>query len=339
VNAPWPTVVFSFDPSVHLLGLTVRAETVATAFALLAGIVWAGVIAGRTTIGEVGVTVAPVRLADEDDSPRDEAAEDWSEDDLGDADEADDEEPPDPASTLRRDDLLFIVLGAIPGAVLLGRIGYGLLHLDWYGPNPRLLLDLSAGSGELTLAVLGGTLTGIYVAALLDAPVSRWLHVAIRPLLLALVLAKLGQVLGGSGQGSFVLDGSVPTFAFVGAGPWGSPGPAIAAVPSQVYEALVTLLVLVAVGLLGALTPLRAPDGRLFAVGLGLWAFGRGLVATSWRDGAVVGTLKAEQVICLAVAAVAFSAATAVWAWGHVSAGQRKGDAGGTNPVRPAAGP
>jgi len=61
---------------------------------------------------------------------------------------------------MRRDDLLFIVLGVLPGAVVLGRVGYGLLHADWYAPDWRQLLDPSTGSVELTGAVAGGRSPG-----------------------------------------------------------------------------------------------------------------------------------------------------------------------------------
>jgi hypothetical protein len=69
--------------------------------------------------------------------------------------------------------------------------------------------------------------------------------------------------------------------------------------------------VLVLVALLGWRTGLRRADGRLFAVGLAAWALGRALVATTWRDEAVLGPLKGEQLISLAVAAVAAGAALA----------------------------
>jgi hypothetical protein len=65
------------------------------------------------------------------------------------------------------------------------------------------------------------------------------------------------------------------------------------------------------VALLGRRTGLRRADGRLFAVGLATWALGRALVATTWRDEAVLGPLKAGQLICLVVAAVAVGAALA----------------------------
>ena len=61
--------------------------------------------------------------------------------------------------------------------------------------------------------------------------------------------------------------------------------------------------VLLLVIALARLTPLRRADGRLYAVGLGLWALGRGFVASTWRDPDVLGQLNAEQLICLVVAA------------------------------------
>jgi hypothetical protein len=44
-------------------------------------------------------------------------------------------------------------------------------------------------------------------------------------------------------------------------------------------------------------------------VGLGLWALGRGLVASTWRDPVVLAGLNAGQLICLGVAAAMFGAA------------------------------
>ncbi len=266
-------VTFDFDPYLHLGERAIRWETLAIAAAVLLGIVVAALLAGRTSGDE--------EQSGEGDPPEQEREASWH---------------------LRRDDLLFILLGAVPGAVVLGRLGYGLLHVDYYGGNWRALLDPGQGSLELTLAVVGGTLTGIYVAALLDAPVGRWLHLTIGPLLLVLGLGKAGQALGGSGQGSAV-DLTWAT-AYLPPGPWGSPGAEIPAHPSQLYEAAATGIVLLVVVALARLTPLRRADGRLYAVGIGLWAFARGLVASTWRDPDAVGPLSAEQVIDLAVAAI-----------------------------------
>ena len=277
---PLAVIVFDFDPYLRLGDRAIRWETLGIAFAVLVGLVAVALVAGRTPARAV--------LIGEEEPPEEEREGPWH---------------------LRRDDLLFIVLGAVPGAVVLGRLGYGLLHVDYYGGQWRALLDPAQGGMELALAVVGGTLTAIYVAALLDAPVGRWLHVAIAPLLLVLALGKAAQALGGSGQGA-PLDAAWAT-AYLPPGPWGSVGAEIPAHPAQLYEAAMTLAVLLLVLLLARLTPLRRADGRLYAVGLGLWAIGRGVVAGSWRDAPVLGSLNAEQLICAAVAIAALGLAAA----------------------------
>jgi len=273
-------LAFGFDPSVHVGDLVVRWQTLGIALAVLAGLAWGALIAGRTP------AFGPWMREDPDDG--DGSGGIWH---------------------LRRDDLLFIVLGVLPGAVIFGRLGYGLLHADWYSRDWHLLLDPAGGSLELTGAVVGGTLTGIYVAALLDAPVGRWLHVAIRPLLLALAVGKAAEVLGGAGQGALVPDGSGLAMAFAGPGPWGSPGAELPAIPAQLLEAGMATGVLLLVGVLGWRSSLRRADGRLFALGLAVWALGRAAVAETWRDAAVLGPLNAEQLICLVVATVTGGAA------------------------------
>ena len=274
-------LAFGFDASFHIGGLVVRWQTVGLAVAALAGLAWCALIAGRTPAFETLIGESPDASG---------SGDTWH---------------------MRRDDLLFIILGALPGAVILGRLGYGLLHADWYARDWRQLLDPAGGSLELTGAVVGGTLTAIYVAALLDAPVGRWLHVAIRPVLLVLAVGKAAEVLGGGGQGVLVADGAWLATAYAGPGPWGSPGAELPAVPAQLLEAAMAAGVLVLVTMLGWRSSLRRADGRLFAVGIAAWALGRALVATTWRDETVLGSLKAEQLICLVVAAVASGATLA----------------------------
>jgi phosphatidylglycerol:prolipoprotein diacylglycerol transferase len=205
-----------------------------------------------------------------------------------------------------RDDMLFIVLGVIPGAVLGGRLTYVLVHLDYYRANPPLIVDPSSGGLALSGAVVLGALTGIYVAGLLDAPIGRWLDVAAVALVVGLGLGKLAQVLGGSGQGA-VSSVSWAT-AYLGPGPWGVLGPDLPAQPSQVYEALgdgVLLLVLLG---LGRLRAFRGGQGRRFAVALGGWAVIRFGVAFTWRDATVAGGLRAEQLVDLGILLIALVA-------------------------------
>jgi prolipoprotein diacylglyceryltransferase len=202
---------------------------------------------------------------------------------------------------LRADDLIFIVLGIVPGAVIGGRLGYVFLHPGFFAARPGAIVDPAVGSLELGLAVVGGGLTGGIVAALLQGPVGRWLHISALPALLVLGAGKLALVLGGRGQGQ-PWDGSWAT-AFSGPGPWGSLGPEIPAHPSQAYEGFATLLVLLAMMAILALPGLRRPDGRAFLIAIGLWAIVRGIAAMTWRDPIVFGPLRAEQIIDLAIVA------------------------------------
>ncbi|MHB8460708.1 MAG: prolipoprotein diacylglyceryl transferase family protein [Candidatus Limnocylindrales bacterium] len=268
---PIAAIVLDFDPILRFGGYGVRWETLGIAGSVLVGILLAAVIAGRTAV----------------DGP---ATPAWARGDR---------------ARLRRDDLLFIVLGAVPGAAVGGRIGYVLLHRDFYAANSSTILDPGQGSLELSLALVGATITGAYVARLLDAPVGRWLHAAVVPVFLTIGLGELARVLGGSGQGASS-DASW-ALAYGGAGPWGSLGPAIPAHPAQVYGAIVAGLVLVVVGLLTALGGFRARDGSVFLFALLIWALGRAVVSVTWRDDPLLGPLPAGGALALGVASVALA--------------------------------
>ena len=228
------------------------------------------------------------------------------------------------ARRLRRDDLILIAFGAVPGAVIGGRLGYGLIHLDYYRTDLNALFDPGRGGMELTLALLLGSLTAISVARLLAAPIGRWLGVAAVPLLVALGLGKLTMVLGGAGQGLYS-DASYATL-YVRPGPWGSANADLAAVPSQALEGTLVLAVVVAVLVVPFLLRLRFPErriivrpalaprrhwamltgGRRFLTVLGLWAVARFVAVFTWRDAHVLGPLAAEQIILIAVLVLAF---------------------------------
>ena len=226
---------------------------------------------------------------------------------------------------LRLDDLLFIVLGILPGAVVGGRLMYALDFLPYYQAHPLALVDPGQGGLSLLGAVVGGTVTGAYIAGLLDSA-SRWLDVASTSLLLALGLGKLAMVLDGAGQGQF-WAGSWAV-AYVGTGAWISPSAQIPAQPTQVYEGLWSLvgigvvLAFHAGPLLGRLPerirqagtwasnreslgePVargRLRFGYLFLLALAWWLVGRIGIAFLWRDDPVLGPLDMEQVGAVAV--------------------------------------
>ena len=289
-------VSFDFSPSTSILGLSVRLETLA-----LAGVVFVVLVLAALGSGRSKVLVANA-----------------------------DGEVLDAGPRLRRDDLILIAFGAVPGAVVGGRLGYGLIHFDYYSSDPRALFDPGQGGFELTLAVALGTLTAVAVARLLAAPVGRWLGVAALPVMLGLGLGKLGMALGGVGQGAY-WDGSWAT-TYAGSGPWGSDNPSYAAIPSQLIEGGAVLAAVVLLLILPFLIRLRLRrSGRLahpglapkremrFLIGRGryltaltLWALVRLFVASTWRDARVLGPLVAEQLVVILLAMAVFFGLPAV---------------------------
>jgi phosphatidylglycerol:prolipoprotein diacylglycerol transferase len=252
-------ITLAFDPVLRLGDLEVRVATVALAGILLAGLLLAARI-GRLT-PQPGPYV--------------------------------------PAPPLRLDDIPFLVLGIVPGAVIGGRLEYVLIHFDYYAANPAAIVDPGQGSLALGLAVAGGVLGGVFIARLAGAPASRWMHATVLPLLFVLAAGKLASVLAGDGQG-LPSDAAWAT-AYAGPGPWGSLAPEVPSHPSQVYEAIATTLVVVLVGLALRFGAFARRDGSVLLAGLALWALGRGIVAFTWRDVTVAGLFRAEHLVLAAI--------------------------------------
>jgi phosphatidylglycerol---prolipoprotein diacylglyceryl transferase len=208
-----------------------------------------------------------------------------------------------PAPGLRADDLIFIVVGAVPGAIIGGRLGYVLVHLDYYRGHAAAIVDPTQGGLELTLAVPLGILTGALIARLVGAPVTRWMHAVALPLLFVLAAGKLVGVLGANGQGSAT---DLPwAIAYLGPGPWDSLAAEIPSHPAQVYEAILGLVTIIGLAAASRLEFVSRRDGAALYAALGLWAIGRFVIAFTWRDPVVAGPLRAEQILLLLVAIVA----------------------------------
>jgi phosphatidylglycerol:prolipoprotein diacylglycerol transferase len=208
-----------------------------------------------------------------------------------------------PAPGLRIDDLVFIVVGSVPGAIVGGRLGYVLDHLDYYRANPAAILDPGQGGLTLTLAVPLGILTGGLIARLLGAPVGRWLHALALPLLFVLAAGKLVGVLGATGQGA---PSDLPwATTYEGPGPWGSLGVAIPSHPAQVYEAVLVGGAIVALAVVSRVEFIARRDGAAMFAALALWAVARFMVASTWRDPIVAGPLRMEQLLDIGVLLIA----------------------------------
>jgi phosphatidylglycerol:prolipoprotein diacylglycerol transferase len=255
-------IALSFDPILRIGDLEVRVATVVLAAILLAGLL----LAAR--IGRLTPQVSPFV----------------------------------PPPSLRPDDLPFLVLGIVPGAVIGARLDYVLIHLDYYAAHPAEIVDPAQGGLALGFAVVGGILGGVAIARLVGAPANRWMHASVLPLLFVLAAGKLATVLAGEGQGA-PSDLAWAT-AYHGPGPWASLAPEIPSHPSQVYEAISTTIVLALVSLAFRIGAFGRRDGSALLAGVALWALGRAIVVFTWRDAAVAGPFRAEQLV-LAVVIVA----------------------------------
>jgi len=208
-----------------------------------------------------------------------------------------------PPPGLSPGDLVVMSVAAIPAIVVGGRFGYVLDHLDFYRANPDAVLDPTQGALTLTLAVPLGLLSGGLIGRLIDAPVGRWMHAIALPLLFLLGAGKLIGVLGATGQG---LPSDLPwATAYEGPGPWSSLAPGLPSHPAQVYEAIGVGLALVLVSLASRLDPIERRQGAALFVALALWAIVRIVVGGWWRDPAVLGPLRTEQLLALVVLIVA----------------------------------
>ena len=252
-------IILAFDPVVRFGGLEVRAQTVLLALIFLAGLLLAARIGHLTP--QPGPYVPP---------------------------------PP-----LRPDDIPFLVLGIVPGAVIGGRLEYVLVHLDFYLANPSAIVDPGQGGLGLALAVAGGALGGLVIGRLVGAPTGRWMHALVLPLLFVLAAGKLTSVLAGEGQG-LPTDLSWAT-SYDGPGAWASLAPEVASHPSQVYEAIATTVVILLVGFGHWLGAFGRRNGAAFLAGIALWGIGRAAVAFTWRDAPVLGPFLAEHLVLAVV--------------------------------------
>jgi phosphatidylglycerol:prolipoprotein diacylglycerol transferase len=209
-----------------------------------------------------------------------------------------------PPPGLRPGDLVLMALAGVPGAILGGRLGYVLDHLDFYRANPEASIDPAQGALTLTLAVPLGLLTGGLIGRLIGAPVGRWMHAVALPLLFVLGAGKLVGVLGATGQG---LPSDLPwATAYAGPGPWGSLAPELPSHPAQVYEAIAVGFAMLGVAALARVQPFARRNGATLFAALALWAICRVAVGFAWRDLTVVGPLRVEQLLGLIVLVIAF---------------------------------
>lgn len=185
------------------------------------------------------------------------------------------------------------VYPALAGALIGGRLWYGLFNWDLYGPNPILFLELRVGALAWPGALAGGMLAGWLWCRWRGHPVAPLADVAALALPPAQLLASIGLLLSGEAFGQ-------PTSV-----PWGIELFGTTRHPTQLYFALAALL---SYGALRWLARRDPPAGGLGAAYLGLQGLTLLLVEPLRADSLVLPYgLRAAQVAGLGLLMAALS--------------------------------
>ncbi len=192
------------------------------------------------------------------------------------------------------DDLLFVALWSLPGAIVGARLFHVVDAWHYYANNPLQAFAIQEGG----LAIYGGLAGGILGGALAarHRRILSWqlLDIAAPGMILGQAIGRVGCFINGDHQGP-------PTNL-----PWATSyvNPASLAPdsqprhPAQLYEMLFDLLVL---GLLLVLRPRLKNDGLLFGIYAALYAFGRFWISALREDAPFLLGLKEAQLVSVAV--------------------------------------
>jgi phosphatidylglycerol:prolipoprotein diacylglycerol transferase len=160
---------------------------------------------------------------------------------------------------------IWVILGGIAGA----RLVHVVDRWDLYAASPLQILAIHNGGLAIEGAILGGALAGGLVAWRQKLPVRRLFDAAAPGLVLGQAIGRLGCLVTGDALGR-PTDG---TWGIVYLNPGAmAPQLGIAYQPVFFYELLWDLAVF---AIVWSLRKRVAPDGRLFALYLGLYAVGK----------------------------------------------------------------
>lgn len=205
-----------------------------------------------------------------------------------------------------QDDLLYVVLWAVPFAF----VGARLLHVidgwEYYAAHPLQIVALREGGLAIYGGLLGGLAGGALAAGRKHLLSWKLLDVAAPAMILGQAIGRVGCFINGDHQG-------YPTRL-----PWatsyvhpGSMAPdSLPRHPTQAYELLYDLAVF---ALLLLLRDHLRRDGVLFTVYAALYAFGRFWISALREDAPFLLGLKEAQVISVVVLVVTLPLMVHLW--------------------------
>ncbi len=202
---------------------------------------------------------------------------------------------------LSLDDLLDLLLWAVPAAIVGARIYYVAFQWQYYGSHPLDMLKIWQGG----LAIHGGVIGGIIAVYMFShrRKISFWaLTDAISlSLILGQAIGRIGNLMNGDAYG-------VPTqlpwgIRFPASSPAGIAYPGQATHPSMIYEMILNLLIF---ALLWQLRKRDYKDGFITSMYFILYSVARSIVSFTRGDSLWLGSIRAAHLIS-AVLIVLFS--------------------------------
>jgi len=202
---------------------------------------------------------------------------------------------------LSLDDLLDLLLWAVPAAIIGARIYYVAFQWQYYGSHPLDMLKIWQGG----LAIHGGVIGGIIAVYMFShrRKISFWaLTDAISlSLILGQAIGRIGNLMNGDAYG-------VPTqlpwgIRFPASSPAGIAYPGQATHPSMIYEMILNLLIF---ALLWQLRKRDYKDGFITSMYFILYSVARSIVSFTRGDSLWLGSIRAAHLIS-AVLIVLFS--------------------------------
>lgn len=199
---------------------------------------------------------------------------------------------------ISEDDALYVLIWAIPAALIGARLFHVIDAWDYYTTYPLQILAVQEGGLAIYGGLVGGMLGGAWAARRKGILSWKMLDAAAPGMILGQAIGRIGCFINGDHQGpptnlpwatSYVNPGTLA--------PDSEPRH-----PTQVYEMLYDLAVL---GLLLLLRPRLRRDGVLFAIYAALYSFGRFWISALREDALFLAGLKEAQVVSVVAFLVA----------------------------------
>lgn len=192
------------------------------------------------------------------------------------------------------DELLNIVLLALPIAIIGARLYYVLFNLSYYSANPSEIINTRQGG----LAIHGGIIAGFFTAFIYTykKKLNFWnfADVAAPSIILAQAIGRWGNFFNGEAHGGPVSESFIKHFpAFIQKGMYID---ATYYQPTFLYESIWNVCVFL---ILIVLLKKTKKPGLVFFTYLGLYSIGRFFIEGLRTDSLMIGPLRIAQLVSL----------------------------------------